>query len=231
MSTTRHLVNRQRRLAAAQTGTKDAPARTKRQDPDRKPERERKPDGERKPARGRKPAAERRTRPLPWLSILAALTILLGAFAAWAFTEAGSLRDTSSTANDALTDNARTSEVKGTVTKAVDAVFSYDHTKPEKTDAAARTYLTGKATAQHRELLAQVKSQGQKQKLVLTTTVTYLGIQRLEGDRAQALVYADQTNTSTAKGGDTSSSAAMFSVSAKRQGGAWKIANIDTFDR
>ncbi|WP_437113366.1 hypothetical protein [Streptomyces venezuelae] len=163
--------------------------------------------------------------------MLALLAALAGGFAAYAHTRAEDLRDVPAARNAALADTARTSEVKGTVGQAVDAVFSYDHTDPGRTEKAADRYLTGRAVGQHREMLAQVRAQGERQKLVLSTTVTQSAVEVLDGDRARVLVFADQSNTSTAKGGSTGQAAAMFAVDAVRRGGSWRIADIDTFNR
>ncbi|MDG4865969.1 hypothetical protein P8605_48240, partial [Streptomyces sp. T-3] len=153
------------------------------------------------------------------------------AFAVLAHTRAEDLRDRPALRNAALTDTARTSEVKGAVGQAVDAVFSYDHTDPARTEKAAAEHLTGKAVGQHRDMLAQVRAQGDRQKLVLSTTVTHSGVEVVDGDRARVLVFADQSNTSTAKGGSATYAAAMFAVDVVHRGGAWRIANIDTFSR
>ena len=264
MSTTRHLINRQRRLAAAATTAQPRtvrpsavraaaavepvePAETA--DPAEAPDAAAAggaaeapgPAGPPGPAAEAAPsdrpaAAARGTRPrrlpLPTVMtvVLAVLTVLLGGFAALASAKASSLHDAADTGNTALTDNARTSEVKGAVAQDVNAVFSYDYADTAKTDAAARRLLTGNAVRQYAGMLAQVRAQAPKQKLVLTTTVTSTGVQTLTGDRARVLVYADQRNTSTAAGsGGTTYAAAMFAVDAVRQGGTWKIASIDTF--
>ncbi|MEU5837229.1 hypothetical protein ABZ820_26655 [Streptomyces diacarni] len=179
------------------------------------------------------------------LLVCAALTLLLGGFAAWAATEAAGLRDAASAHNTALADAAGTSRVKGEVTSAVNALFSYDHAKPGKNEDAARRLLTGKAVEQHRELLAAVRKQGREQKLVLTTTVTDSAVTALEGDRARVLLFADQHSARTgargehkakadgkkADGGaedDATYAGAMLAVNAVRQDGTWKIAAIDT---
>ncbi|MFD4689737.1 hypothetical protein [Streptomyces sp. NPDC058463] len=252
MSTTRHLVNRQRRLASAATAT--APPRG-RVSADRPPV-ETGPAPEDTAADGAvagptglegadiedpgvdQEAAEgepgtRRKRPprlrirLP--AVLCAATVLLGAFAAWAFASAGTLRDDPSRQNTALTDIGRTSEVKGQITEAVGAVFSYNYASPAKSDRAARTYLVGRAVQQHKDMLAEVRAQAPKQKLVLTTTVTQSGVERLDGDRARLLVFADQSNTRTGKAEETTYAAAMFAVDAVRRGDTWRISAIDTF--
>ncbi|KPC81250.1 MULTISPECIES: hypothetical protein [Streptomyces] len=246
MSTTRHLVNRRRRLAtvAATTAppradtapveepeptgaTAPEPERTDgpAEDPATETAAVEEPAGQGRPAR-RPPRLRIR---LP--AVLCAATVLLGAFAAWAFTSAATIRDDPTRQNSALTDISRTSEVKGRITEAVGAVFSYNYASPGKSDLAAQKYLTGKAVQQHKDMLAEVRAQAPKQKLVLTTTVTESGVELLDGDRARLLVFADQSNTRTGKKEQTTYAAAMFAVDAVRRGDTWRIAAIDTFTR
>ncbi|MGW1844891.1 hypothetical protein [Streptomyces sp. NPDC001966] len=255
MSTTRHLVNRQRRLATVAAERAAAPARgpsTPDLDepvPDPSAKDTAAEDGatedgagddadpteadgtaavrEKKDPGGARPSRLRVRLP----AVLCALTVLLGAFAAWEFTSAGSLRDDPSRQNTALTDIGRTSEVKGQIADAVGAVFSYNYASPATSEEAARTHLVGKAVQQHKDMLAQVRAQGQKQKLVLTTTVTDSGVELLDGDRARLLIFADQSNTRTGKSDETTYAAAMFAVDAVRRGDAWRISAIDTFTR
>lgn len=250
MSTTRHLVNRQRRLAtvaaaertttttttvrrpaepdaeAGGTGQESADSAADELDAEDEPEATPE-EGEEVPRSGRRPPRLRIRLP----AVLCVLTVLLGAFAAWAFASAGSLRDDPGRQNTALTDISRTSEVKGQITEAVGAVFSYNYASPAKADTAVKTYLVGKAVQQHKDMLADVRAQAPKEKLVLTTTVTESGVQLLDGDRARLLIFADQSNTRTGKSEETTYAAAMFAVDAVRRGGTWRISAIDTFTR
>jgi Mce-associated membrane protein len=263
MSTTRHPINRQRRLAAASAATvarprtvRPAQPRTAEADDARAAEPAEpaasaastaapqspestestaspEPAGSPEPAASAARTALRRpSRTAVLAGALALLTVLLGGFAAWAAHRASDLRDSSATGNTALTDTARTSEVKGAIAQDVDAVFSYDYADTARTDAAAARVLTGRAVRQYATMLAQVRAQAPAKKLVLTTTVTDTGVVTIDGDRARVLVYADQRNTSTASSagaGGSTYAAAMFAVDAVRQGGSWKIASIDTF--
>ncbi|WP_328333725.1 hypothetical protein [Streptomyces sp. NBC_00455] len=272
MSTTRHLINRQRRLAAvAPVRVRPRPAEEPPEAPGPGPDADAEgleaegPEGEGPEAEEAEPvgtapveaepeeagttgagagsasgaASGKAGAPRPWLRtlvrlpvLLAVLTVLLGGFAAYAGTRASALHDDAATSNGALTDVARTTEVKGQVTSAVNALFSYDYTNTAKADRAAATLLTGKAVKQHKDMLAAVRAQAAKQKLVLTTTVTESGVELIDGDRARVLLYADQSNTDTAAKKDrTTYAAAMFAVDAVRGGGKWRIANIDTFAR
>ncbi|WP_430477630.1 hypothetical protein ACQZM9_03380 [Streptomyces sp. P11-1] len=249
MSTTRHLVNRRRRLATSPTrtgpatellttpteGTAAEPepeteADAKAQpEPEPEPEPETETETEAEADQPRRTTRRPRSATLP--ALLCALTVLLGAFAAWAFGSAAALRDEPARQNTALTDIARTSEVKGRIGEAVGAVFSYDYASPARADRAAETHLTGRAVQQHKDMLAEVREQGEKQKLVLTTTVTASGVEYLDGDRARLLIFADQSNTRTGKDEETTYAAAMFAVDAVRRGDTWRIAAIDTFTR
>ncbi|MEU5367505.1 hypothetical protein ABZ362_00645 [Streptomyces sp. NPDC005951] len=250
MSTTRHLVNRRRRLAttpsrtagagtepaygepeaveaepdAADDGAPHAPDA-----PDAAPDTEPDAADDSHVDEAPRPRTSRLRITLP--TVLCALTVLLGAVAVWAFASASSLRDEPARQNAALTDIGRTSEVKGRISEVVGAVFSYDYASPARSDRAASTYLTGRAVQQHKDMLADVREQAPEQKLVLTTTVTESGVEFLDGDRARLLIFADQSNTRTGKDEETTYAAAMFAVDAVRRGDIWLIAAIDTFTR
>ncbi|MGA5068331.1 hypothetical protein ACPB9E_31915 [Streptomyces exfoliatus] len=188
----------------------------------------------------------RRVPPLT-LAVLCVLTLLLGGFAGWAHSRAGELRADPARGNTALTDLARTSEIKGQTAAAVAALFSYDHADTGPFEQAGKTLLTGKAVAQHRTLLDGVLAQAARQKTVITTTVTDSAVERIDGDRARVLVYADQSSVSTAGTGERQPKAqkppqkqaqdqgvyagAMFAVDVVHRDGRWLVENIDTFGR
>lgn len=268
MSTTRHLINRQRRRqadgsrplpaarAAGDTGPEEAPGGAPRPPggglrapaPSRTPageaprarkaggsKREALPErGEGAVAAGTDKSGRRRLAPL---LILCALTVLLGAFAGFAQSRAGALRDDPVRGNTALTDLARTSEIKGQTAKAVASLFSYDHAKPDAFASASKTMLTGKAVTQHRALFADVLAQAEKQKTVITTTVTDSAVERIDGDRARVLIYADQSSVGTAGAEKQASqdqgvyAGAMFALDLVARDGRWLVEGIDTFGR
>jgi Mce-associated membrane protein len=169
----------------------------------------------------------RRIRRLP--VVLGVTAVLLGGLAVWFADEADGLRAGAGAHNAALTDAARTSEVKGKVTDAVNTIFSYDYTDMARTERAADGLLTGKAVQQYATMLAQVRAQAPRQKLVLTTTVTDSAVEMLDGDRARLLLFADQRNTRTTNK-DTTYAAAMLAVDVVRRNGTWKITDIDTLN-
>ncbi|MEV8126356.1 hypothetical protein AB0P07_20010 [Streptomyces sp. NPDC085944] len=260
MSTTRHHINRQRRRQARETRPAASVARPERTEGAERPAARARTHGATAvlepaaaatagpPTTGDEPKAPRRGRLRPpLLVLLCALTVLLGGFAGWAHARAEGLRSEPARSNTALTDLARTSEIKGQVTKAVDRLFSYDHTDPGALDKAAKDLLTGKAADQHRELLADVRERADAQKAVITTTVTDSAVERIDGDRARVLVYADQSSVATggkkSKAGEQSTAgeqtaqdegvyaAAMLAVDVVHRDGRWLVSALDTFGR
>lgn len=247
MSTTRHLINRRRRTAppaeespaagrrqapaAVRARTRPRPAAPRPADgtgkqspaPSRRPRRRTERTGARE--RGSGAATARRGGRL--VAALGAAAVLLGCFAAFAAVRASG-GDDPAAENAALVDAALTSEVKGGAGEAVEAVFSVDYTDLGENEKAARTYLTGEAVEQHRQMLGDVRTQAPEQKLVLTTTVTDSAVELADDGAARVLVFADQRNTRTDTD-ETSYGAAMLAVDAVRDGDRWRISNIDTF--
>ena len=160
---------------------------------------------------------------------LGAVTVVLAGFGVWATLHASSLRsDTAAQANTALTDGPATATVRREISAAVNTIFSYNYANTAATRRAAQSVLTGPAVRQYNTLFALVTKNAPAQKLVVTTKVTNSGVELLNGNRARLIVFANQQDT-RAGTGQTSYAGAMFAVTALRQGGRWKIENIDTF--
>lgn len=175
------------------------------------------------PGRGRVGFAPRRRR----LAAAALAIVLTGGVAIWSYSHEQAVHAAPAVQNAALTDVAATAAVKGQITRAVQTLFSFDYSNPDKTASAISAYLTGSAVSQYATLMAPVKAHAADLKLELTTTVTSAGVQTLRGGRARVLVFVDQDDTSSANAG-TSESAVAFAVDAERVGGTWRIAGIDT---
>jgi Mce-associated membrane protein len=179
-----------------------------------------------RPEEGRPGAGRRRA----WraAAALGAATVVLGGFGVWATLQANSVRSGAAAQNTALTDGPATAAVRREIAAAVNTIFSYNYANTAATRRAAQGLLTGPAVREYDTLFALVTKNAPAQKLVVTTRVTNAGVELLNGDRARLLVFANQQDT-RAGTGQTSYAGAMFAVTALRQGGRWKIENIDTF--
>jgi len=173
------------------------------------------------------PAAGRRR---AWRAVGArgAAPNILGGFGVWATLQANSERGSAAAQNTALTDGPATAAVRREIAAAVNTIFSYNYANTAATRRAAQGLLTGPAVREYDTLFALVTKNAPAQKLVVTTKVTNTGVEMLNGDRARLLVFANQQDT-RAGTGQTSYAGAMFAVTALRQGGRWKVENIDTF--
>lgn len=172
-----------------------------------------------------------RARRRAWPAALGLATVILGSFGIWATVAAHSLHAAAAVANTALVDPAATRAVRRDITGAVNTIFSYSYASTERTRAAAQQLLTGNAIRQYNQLFALVQQQAPKEKLVVTTRVTDIGVELVTGGRvprARLLVFANQQDT-RAGTGQTSYGGAMFAVTAVSEHGRWLIENIATF--
>lgn len=158
--------------------------------------------------------------------VLGIAVLVLAALAIWFRGETNSRTEGADADNQALIDTARTSEVAGQVANAIEKSLSYNYTDLESTARAVQENLSGRALCEYDQLFGQVKKLAPEQKLVLSTRVRDKGVTRLEGDRAEVLVFVDQTTT-RADQNQTTASGAQFAVRAERQGDKWKITDFD----
>ncbi|TDV45566.1 hypothetical protein [Actinophytocola oryzae] len=181
------------------------------------------------PRRPRPPQRPTRTPAQTQISvaiILVVVAVVLAGLAVFFRGKADALASDDS--NTALTDSATTSQVKGQLTNAIKQTFSYNYTDLGSTEKAVKENLTGKALCEYNLLFGEVKQYAPQQKIVLDTTVRELAVVRIDGDRAEALVYIDQLSTRV----DVNKTVAVggqFAVQAKRDGGHWKITEFDMF--
>jgi Mce-associated membrane protein len=175
------------------------------------------------------PALSARTKGQRQISVaivLAVVAVVLGGLAVFFRGQADDLESVDS--NTALTDSAATSQIKGQLTTAIKQTFSYNYTDLDATEKAVKDNLVGKALCEYNLLFGQVKEFAPKQKIVLDTTVRELALVRVDGDRAEALVYIDQLSTRV----DVNKTVAVggqFAVQAAKQGDHWKITEFDMF--
>ncbi|MGY6656415.1 hypothetical protein ACXIZN_30025, partial [Amycolatopsis sp. TRM77291] len=135
----------------------------------------------------------------------------------------------SSTNNTALLDVAKTAQVKDQVAKATEALFSYDYNNIAKTESAAADLLVNdEVRAKYNLLMGEVKRLAPQQKMVVTCKVTRSAVIRLEGDRADVMVFVDQSST-RADTNKTTAGSAQLHLNAELQGDKWKITAMNTY--
>ncbi|MFD0811429.1 hypothetical protein ACFQ05_15830 [Amycolatopsis umgeniensis] len=135
----------------------------------------------------------------------------------------------SSTDNTALLDVAKTAQVKDQVAKATEALFSYDYKNIAKTETAAGDLLVNdEVRAKYNLLMGEVKRLAPQQKMVVTCKVTRSAVIRLEGDRADVMVFVDQSST-RADTNKTTAGSAQLHLNAELQGDKWKITAMNTY--
>jgi len=187
-------------------------------------------DTERRPSRQERVATRpARSRAQTQISMAIALTVVAVILGVLAFVFRGNADAASDgDTNTALTDSATTSQVKGQLTNAIKQTFSYNYTDLGSTEKAVKENLTGKALCEYNLLFGEVKQLAPQQKIVLDTTVRELAVVRIDGERAEALVYIDQLSTRV----DVNKTVAVggqFAVQAKRVDNHWKITEFDMF--
>ncbi|MFB9838931.1 hypothetical protein [Actinoallomurus acaciae] len=124
-----------------------------------------------------------------------------------------------------LVDTEATSVVIGDVSNGLTKIFSYTPDSTATTEQDAAEVLSGTAASEYRTLFAQVKQHAAAERLTVTTHVVRAGVVRLTRDTAQLLVFLDQVivRKDRPKG---MSAAAQLSVTARRQGGHWRIVDM-----
>lgn len=157
-----------------------------------------------------------------WPLLLAAVLVAVGLTG---FLQAHQERSSAAADNLAVVDADATAKVQSAVSRTLTEVLSFDHSAPERTQAAAETLLFGDAQEEHATLFETLKKKAPGQKLVLTAQVQAVGVKELTEDTAKLLVFLDQ---SSQRAGDkeASVSAAQLAVKAKKVDGAWKVTSL-----
>lgn len=178
-------------------------------------------------AESEEPSRRQVDRPYFVAGALVVVALLLGGLAVFFHLQAAAIED--ATSNTALLDVAKTAQVKDQVSKATEALFSYDYNNVKKTEDAANDVLANNDVKnKYNLLIGQVKQLAPQQKLVVTCKVTRAAVIMLNGDLANVMVFVDQTST-RADTNKTTAGSAQLHVNAQLQGDKWKITDMDTY--
>ncbi|HEY0638031.1 MAG TPA: hypothetical protein VGD67_10320 [Pseudonocardiaceae bacterium] len=159
---------------------------------------------------------------VPLVVMLVLVAVLAAAGAAF-FRGQAARAGTGATDNLAVVDNAATSEVIGQVSKAIEVVLSYDHTRLDENEAAGREVITGRYAEEFATTFADVRETAPEQKLVLTTTVLLAGVTSLTAGRAEVIATMDLAAVR-----DTTpyNSPGRVKVVATKVDGRWRISEM-----
>jgi Mce-associated membrane protein len=175
-----------------------------------------------------KPAGSKVPKPYLVAGALVLVALILGGLAFWFKSE--EVKVSSATSNTALLDVAKTAQVKDAVSKAAEALFSYDFNNIKKTEDAANDLLANDDVKnKYNSLMGEVKRLAPAQKMIVTCKVTRSAVIMLNGDLAKVMVFVDQTSTRTDTK-KTTAGTAQLHLNAQLQGDKWKITDMDTYN-
>ncbi|KDN20683.1 hypothetical protein [Amycolatopsis rifamycinica] len=175
-----------------------------------------------------KPAGSKVPRPYLVAGALVLVALILGGLAFWF--KAEEVKVSSATSNTALLDVAKTAQVKDAVSKAAEALFSYDFNNIKKTEDAANDLLANDDVKnKYNSLMGEVKRLAPQQKMIVTCKVTRAAVIMLNDDLAKVMVFVDQTSTRTDTK-KTTAGTAQLHLNAQLQGDKWKITDMDTYN-
>lgn len=159
---------------------------------------------------------------------LVLVALVLAGLAFWFSREENAV--SSATSNTALLDVAKTAQVKDAVSKAAEALFSYDFNNIKKTEDAANDLLANDdVRTKYNSLMGEVKRLAPGQKMIVTCKVTRAAVIMLNDDLAKVMVFVDQTSTRTDTK-KTTAGTAQLHLNAQLQGDKWKITDMDTYN-
>jgi Mce-associated membrane protein len=118
-------------------------------------------------------------------------------------------------------------QVTATAREAVEAVFSYDSTKPETQTAAVAKYLTAAASEEMKELFGAVWEAAKTAPMKVDTKAAEVGVATVSADHATLLAFLTQRSANT-ETGKVSSGVAQLRLDAVREGGSWRISAMKT---
>ncbi|MBW0093260.1 nuclear transport factor 2 family protein, partial [Pseudonocardia sp. KRD-188] len=172
--------------------------------------------------RGRALLARLRTVP-----VLAAALVVLVALAVFFGIATASLRGNPAAANTALTDLAATSEVSTQLGDALETLYSYDFSRLDENERAARGVITDAFAPEFDRLFAQVRELAPQQEAVVSAVVNVSAVQRIDGDTAVLVAFMDQQAT-TAASAEQVAAAGRLTVTGERVDGRWRIAAVES---
>lgn len=142
--------------------------------------------------------------------------------------EANQVSGSAAATNTALVDVGATAQVSEQVREAVQRVYSYDFSRLDENEQAARKVITGPFAEDFDQEFGRVRELAPPQQAVVVATVLDLAVKLLDGDRAIVVVFLDQQ---ALRGVETQPLlvTGRLAVTAQQVDGSWKIADVAPF--
>jgi Mce-associated membrane protein len=172
------------------------------------------------------PAVARRRPPILVVLLLLFIAASSGA-GAWLFQQqAVTATKQRPSSNIALLDKAATAEVVAQISKAIEAIYTYDSATLDASESQALSQITGSYVDDFRDTIASVRALPAQQRASLSSKVVAAGVITMTERRASLLVMLDQVGR-RGENAQTGKSAVRLRVTAQRVDGQWKVSDID----
>jgi Mce-associated membrane protein len=160
------------------------------------------------------------------LSILGGVAVVLVVLAAWLSLGQWDVRTVSRSSD---VDTA-TRTAPAAAEKAAAAILSYDYKSLGSDEASAEKYMTPAYSKQYSKTFDHlVKANASRLHAKVTADVKSSGISNADPDRANVLLFVNQTTTSTANGGQPQVALNRVTFSMVNHDGTWLVNNITSY--
>ena len=113
--------------------------------------------------------------------------------------------------------------------RAAATILSYNYKSLDADQKAAERYMTPEFRKKYDKSMTLVKANAPKLHAKVDAEVKASGVSHADPDRANVLVYVNQTTVSTANGGDPQLALNRALFSMKRVNGTWLVNNITSY--
>jgi Mce-associated membrane protein len=164
--------------------------------------------------------------PVRVLSVLGGAAVVLVVLAAWLSLGQWDVRAVSR--SNAVDTTTRTAPAAAE--RAAAAILSYDYKSLNSDEASAEKYMTPAYSKQYSRTFDHlVKSNASKLQAKVTADVKSSGVSNADPDRANVLLFVNQTTTSTANGGQPQVALNRVTFSMVNRNGTWLVNNITSY--
>ena len=168
----------------------------------------------------------KQSRPVVLAMVLLVVAVVAAGAGFFSWSKAQQVDRAQPTGNIAFLNKPATAEVKDQVSKAIEAIYSYDSAQLDQSESRALSFITGSYTDEFKANFATVRQLGPQEKASLVSTVVGAGVESLTESRATLLVMVNQVGHR----GDNPQplrAAVRLNVTAQKVDGQWKVSGVN----